>query len=82
MIVNAWFISCLAPLLVCLLVCLASHVRHKMLTASLWTMLFGLTELLFVSEYCTPSSLFNLAERTQFDMESLLFSFAIGSADA
>jgi hypothetical protein len=49
-----------------------------MLTVSLWTMPMGLTEPLFVPEYWIPPSLFNLAERTGFDIESLIFSFAIG----
>ncbi len=45
---------------------------------SLWTSLIGLTEPFFVPEYWSPPSLFNLAERTGFDIESLLFSFAVG----
>lgn len=49
-----------------------------MLVVSLWTSLFGFTEPLFVSEYWSPPSLFDLAIRTGFDIESLIFSFAIG----
>ncbi|MDH7911965.1 lycopene cyclase domain-containing protein [Winogradskyella sp. SYSU M77433] len=45
---------------------------------SLITMPFGLTEPLFVPEYWMPPSLFDLAEKTGFDIESLIFSFAIG----
>ena len=45
---------------------------------SLITMPFGLTEPLFVPEYWMPPSLFDLAEKTGFDVESLIFSFAIG----
>merc|ERR1711991_1029478 len=45
---------------------------------SLITMPFGLTEPLFVPEYWMPPSLFDLAEKTRFDIESLIFSFAIG----
>ena len=45
---------------------------------SLWTSLLGLTEPLFVPAYWSPPSLFNLALRTGFDIESLIFSFAIG----
>ncbi len=52
--------------------------RRQMLTVSLWTTLLGLTEPLFVPTYWTPSSLFDLAIRTGFDIESLIFSFAIG----
>ncbi len=52
--------------------------RRVMLKMSLITMPFGLTEPLFVPEYWDPPSLFNLAEKTGFDIESLIFSFAIG----
>lgn len=52
--------------------------RREMLTVSLWTSLLGLTEPLFVPAYWTPTSLFNLALRTRFDIESLIFSFGIG----
>lgn len=49
-----------------------------MLVVSLWTSILGLTEPLFVPEYWSPPSLFNLALRTGFDIESLIFSFGIG----
>ncbi|HSR63302.1 MAG TPA: hypothetical protein VLN56_07855, partial [Gammaproteobacteria bacterium] len=49
-----------------------------MLWASLFTMPFGLTEPLFVPEYWSPPSLFNLALTTGFDIESLIFCFGIG----
>jgi len=39
---------------------------------------FGLTEPLFVPEYWLPSSLFDLALTTGFDIESLIFCFGIG----
>ncbi len=52
--------------------------REVMLRASLTTMLFGLTEPIFVPEYWNPPSLFELAQRTGFDIESLIFSFALG----
>ncbi len=52
--------------------------RKEMMTVSLWTSLLGLTEPLFVPAYWSPPSLFNLALRTGFDIESLIFSFAIG----
>ena len=45
---------------------------------SLGTMPLGLTEPLFVPAYWNPPTLFGLAHRTGFDLESLLFSFAIG----
>ena len=56
--------------------------RRVMLKMSLITMPFGLTEPLFVPEYWYPPSLFNLAEKTGFDIESLIFSFAIGGIGA
>jgi hypothetical protein len=49
-----------------------------MLRASVLTTPFGLTELLFVPKYWNPPSLFDLAHRTGFDIESLVFCFAIG----
>lgn len=52
--------------------------RRRMLWASLLTMPFGLTEPLFVPEYWNPPSLFGLAQKTGFDLESLIFCFAIG----
>lgn len=53
-------------------------VRREMVRVSLGTMPLGLTEPLFVPEYWNPPTLWNLARRTGFDLESLLFSFAIG----
>lgn len=52
--------------------------RKKMFIVSLWTSLLGITEPLFVPEYWNPPSLFDLAHRTGFDIESLIFSFGIG----
>lgn len=53
-----------------------------MLWASFFTMPFGLTEPLFVPEYWSPPSIFNLALRTGFDIESLIFCFGIGGIGA
>lgn len=52
--------------------------QKQMLRVSLWTMPFGLTEPLFVPEYWNPPTLFDLAQTTGFDIESLIFTFAIG----
>ena len=49
-----------------------------MLRTSAITSLFGVTEWLFVPNYWNPPSLFELAQRTGFDLESVIFSFAIG----
>jgi len=54
------------------------RLRTVMWRASLVTALFGVTEPLFVPAYWNPPSLFELAQRTGFDIESFIFSFAIG----
>ena len=54
------------------------RLRKEMLLASLFTMLFGFTEPLFVPKYWSPPSLFNLATNTGFDIESFIFAFAVG----
>lgn len=46
--------------------------------SSFATSLLGLTEPIFVPRYWNPPSLFELARRTGFDFESLVFAFAIG----
>jgi len=56
--------------------------RKAMLWASLFTTPFGLTEPLFVPEYWSPPSLFDLAITTGFDIESLIFCFGIGGIGA
>lgn len=56
--------------------------RTIMWRASLATAVLGLTEPIFVPEYWNPPSLFELAQRTGFDIESLIFSFAIGGLGA
>ncbi len=53
-----------------------------MLGASLCTAPLGLTEPLFVPAYWNPPSLFDLARTTGFDIESVIFSFAIGGIGA
>jgi len=55
-----------------------SRPRSAILWASLLTAPLGLTEPLFVPAYWNPPSLFDLAQRTGFDIESLIFAFAIG----
>jgi len=52
--------------------------RVPMWWASVFMAPFGLTEPMFVPEYWSPPSLFELAQRTGFDIESIIFSFAIG----
>lgn len=55
-----------------------SRLRGKMLRMSLITAPLGLSEPLFVPDYWLPPTLFDLAERTGFDLESLIFAFAVG----
>jgi len=56
--------------------------RPEMLWSSVLTAPFGLTEPLFVPRYWNPPSLFDFAQRTGFDLESLIFCFAIGGVGA
>jgi hypothetical protein len=56
--------------------------RVSMRWASLLMAPFGLTEPFFVPEYWNPPSLFELAQRTGFDIESIIFSFSIGGIAA
>lgn len=77
----AWFLW--SVLLIVIWVIIYIFLRNKeskkeMLIVSLGTSLLGLTEPFFVPEYWNPPSLFDLAHRTGFDIESLIFSFGIG----
>lgn len=56
----------------------AKDKKKEMLTVSLWTSLFGFTEPIFVPVYWNPPSLFDLAAKTGFDIESFIFTFAAG----
>lgn len=58
--------------------------RHRiaMWRTSAFMALFGLTEPLFVPAYWNPPSLFELARRTGFDVESFIFAFALGGVGA
>jgi len=58
--------------------------RHRvvMLRTSVFMAFFGLTEPLFVPAYWNPPSLFELAQRTGFDLESFIFAFALGGVGA
>lgn len=76
----AWSSAFLAPWLALLL--FVPQYRGVMVWASALTAPFGLTEPLFVPRYWNPPSLFHLAQRTGFDVESLVFSFAIGGVGA
>jgi hypothetical protein len=56
--------------------------RRKMLRVSMATSLLGLSEPIFVPQYWNPPSMFGLAQSTGFDIESLIFCFAIGGIGA
>lgn len=71
-----WSVAFLIPWLVLFLA--RPDRRRAMWRTSLATSLFGLTEPLFVPRYWNPPSLLELAQRTGFDVESLIFCFAIG----
>ncbi len=55
---------------------------RKILLVSFLTAPLGLTEPLFVPSYWLPYTLFDLARKTRFDFESILFSFAVGGITA
>ncbi|OGE78018.1 MAG: hypothetical protein A2751_06040 [Candidatus Doudnabacteria bacterium RIFCSPHIGHO2_01_FULL_46_14] len=77
----AWLIWSLILLLIWAIIYFSlrsKESKKEMLVVSLWTSLLGLTEPLFVPEYWSPPSLFDLALRTGFDIESLLFAFGVG----
>jgi len=76
----AWSIVFLAPW--CIIFVTFPDERRKMWYTSLFTMPFGLTEPLFVPRYWNPPSLFDLAQKTGFDIESLIFCFGIGGVGA
>ena len=74
-----WFVWSLAFLIPWIILYYFSpQNRIAMLWTSLFTMLFGITEPLFVPEYWSPPSLFDLAINTGFDIESFIFCFGIG----
>jgi len=78
-----WLLWALAFLLPWVLLYLYSpRLRREMLVVSAATSLLGLTEPIFVPEYWNPPTLFDLAQRTGFDIESLVFCFAIGGIGA
>lgn len=77
--VYAYLVLSLALFAVWLMLyALRPSIRREMVLVSLGTMFLGLTEPLFVPEYWNPPTLWDLARRTGFDLESLLFSFAVG----
>jgi hypothetical protein len=74
-----WFAWSVVFLLPWFWLYLANPGRRKgMWRTSLATALLGLTEPIYVPIYWNPPSLFELAQRTGFDIESLIFAFAIG----
>jgi len=74
-----WLYGSLGLLLIWLIFfIIKKEIRKEMLLGSLLTMPFSLTEPLFVPEYWNPPTLFDLAQKTGFDIESLIFCFAVG----
>lgn len=74
-----YFIGCVVLFSVWLGIFLfRKDLRKEMFFGSLLGLPFGFSEFLFVPEYWTPPSLFNLIERVGFGVESLLFGFLVG----
>ncbi len=83
MALNPWLTFSLLFFAVWIIVWSAKkNLRKEMLWSSLIAAPFGLTEPLFVPEYWSPPSLFDLAMRTGFDIESIIFCFSIGGIAA
>src|SRR3990167_3618917 len=77
----AYFIGSIFLFLIWFLIWLrltSKESRNEMVKVSLATSLLGLTEPIFVPQYWNPPTLFNLAQNTGFDIESLIFAFAVG----
>src|SRR3989344_3272993 len=82
-IFNPWFVFSSIFLLIWIVIFIfVKGSRKEMFLASILTAPFGLTEPLFVLEYWSPPSLFNLALKTGFDIESLIWCFAVGGIAA
>ncbi len=81
--INPWLVFTLLFLLIWAIVYIfVTTLRKEMLWASVLTAPFGLTEPLFVPEYWSPPSLFNLAAKIGFDIESIIWCFAVGGIGA
>lgn len=74
-----YFIGCIILLAVWLSIfLLRKDLRKEIFFGSLLGLPFGFSEFLFVPEYWTPPSLFNLIENIGFGIESFLFGFLVG----
>src|SRR5512137_3218677 len=73
-----WSLILLAVWGIVIYILKSREIKREMLVVSLCTSLLGFTEPLFVPAYWNPPSLFDLAQNTGFDIESFIFSFAIG----
>ncbi len=77
----AWFFWSLILILIWVVIYILlknKESKREMLIVSLLTALTGLAEPLFIPGYWSPPSLFDLAHRTGFDIESVIFSFGTG----
>jgi len=80
---NPWMVFSMIFLLIWIIFFVfAKKSRKEMFLTSILTAPFGLTEILFVPEYWNPPSLFNLAAKTRFDIESIIWCFAVGGIAA
>jgi len=79
----AYFIGCMIIASVWILIYLRREdLRKEMLFGSILGAPFGLSEFLFVPEYWSPPSLFNLIDRIGFGIESILFGFFVAGISA
>jgi len=80
---NPWLVFALIFIVIwAALFIFVKHSRREILWASIFTAPFGLTEPLFVPEYWSPPSLFDLNVKTGFDIESIIWCFAVAGIAA
>jgi hypothetical protein len=74
-----WFIFSMVLLGIWFLLYMSRpKLRKEMMSLSIITSLVGLTEPIFVPAYWSPISLFDLNLKIGFDIESIIFCFAVG----
>ncbi|PIN93169.1 hypothetical protein COU54_04135 [Candidatus Pacearchaeota archaeon CG10_big_fil_rev_8_21_14_0_10_31_24] len=82
-IFNPWFVGSLIALLIWIVFfILAKKLRKEMIITSFVALPWGFTEYIFSKEYWSPPSLFDLNEKIGLDIETFIFTFAIGGLSA
>jgi len=79
-VTYAYLVACIGSILIWLVFYIRASPANRRVTlrVSAVTALTGLAEPLFIPMYWNPPTLFDLAQRTGFDIESFMFSFSAG----